>query len=216
LSRGGMAVLILIKKLAKFTSNCVVMNTLVYDPVPGNLITSYNCDFLHNTLSAQCMDMSASKNLATVLGIYPHEPLPDIAFHAPILPKYPATTQVENIVTLGCHQGALYSPNDTLASALSYAMISDFFVKVGTPIDHPRSPFSIDKSKLLQKCDSYALKNKDSVRYTHSHKYTLIVSSAKIPDVQFLNSYHKKLHLEATGNDVDKDGTTMTLLHFQN
>ena len=51
------------------------------------------------------MDVSDAP-IKRVLAIYPCEALPDLAFHAPILPKYPPGADVEEDATLGCHQGA--------------------------------------------------------------------------------------------------------------
>ena len=45
------------------------------------------------------------------LSRYPHEPLPALAFHAPVFPRYPSCCQVTELVTLSCHQGAFFSPN---------------------------------------------------------------------------------------------------------
>lgn len=53
----------------------------------------------------QSLDLRGCVHVRRVLALYPYEPLPDIAFHAPLLPAYPPQALVEEDVTLGCHQG---------------------------------------------------------------------------------------------------------------
>lgn len=62
------------------------------------------------TTARQCIDLGASRNLRRCLAIYPHVPLPSCAFHAPIVPRYPSLTEVTELVTLECHQGAFFQP----------------------------------------------------------------------------------------------------------
>ena len=120
----------------------------------------------------QCINLSASSNLAAVLAIYPHEPLPDLAFHAPILPHYPTSSScgsggsggdscvcdVEELVTLGCHQGALFAPNLSvfeqrnsattpiacspllLASNLSFLRIREWLIEHGCRLPDGLTP----------------------------------------------------------------------------
>lgn len=133
LSRGGIACFKLTKRIAsKFYSQAgknvaVSTSLLLFDPVPGNSVWTgfpYTAAFSQN--------LSSCHNLKRVLALYPYEPLPDIAMHAPTLAAYPVTTKVEEDVTLGCHQGALYMTRtrprnkfDT-ASNLSFRRIYDF------------------------------------------------------------------------------------------
>ena len=84
----------------------------LFDPVLGNLLLSVRCDALGRTVANQARDLSRCRVLARVLAIYPHEPLPDLAFHAPLLPRYPLAAAVEEDATLGCHQGALFVPGE--------------------------------------------------------------------------------------------------------
>jgi hypothetical protein len=60
LSRGGMACLMLAKQLQKGLKNAapVELHLCLYDPVPGNSLTSAKIDFLNKTLANQNMDVS--------------------------------------------------------------------------------------------------------------------------------------------------------------
>lgn len=102
-SRGGIGGLILAKMLGVYPLDMVEMNLAMLDPVPGNLITSAECDLFNLTLANQVIDLSMCHNLKRVICLYPNEPLPDIIFHAPIRPTYPPLTLVEEDVVLGCH-----------------------------------------------------------------------------------------------------------------
>ena len=103
LSRGGMACLLLAKSLEQNISqiNRVSMNALLFDPVPGNSITSASMDFLGVTLCNRGKDMSKVTILKNVLALYPYQPLPSYALHAPILPKYHQNCKFEKEIILG-------------------------------------------------------------------------------------------------------------------
>ena len=154
LSRGGMAVLYLLRHLARDRatrsldqSQCLVRACL-FDPVPGNTI--WVSSLLRNGLrlgvstANQCLDVSQSPHCADILAIYPHELLPDLAFHAPIVPRYPVDCAVDEDATLGCHQGALFHPTDALDSCLSFARIHRWLTDRGTTLNffdaHGRHP----------------------------------------------------------------------------
>jgi hypothetical protein len=95
----------LIQLLADISPRVLTVNALLYDPVPGNLITTTKClDFCKVTTANQIKDISMSTNLRTVLALYPHQKLPDYAFHAPVFAKYPDCCTFEEDSTLGCHQ----------------------------------------------------------------------------------------------------------------
>ena len=107
LSRGGMAAMKLAQMLATFDPDLLELNLCLFDPVPGNLLISGALDHLFGgyfTTARQCIDLAASRNLRRCLAIYPHIPLPSCAFHSPIVPRYPALTEVTELVTLECHQ----------------------------------------------------------------------------------------------------------------
>ena len=133
LSRGGIGGIFLAQALAKHKSpKRIELNMLLFDPVPGDQVFS---GFPYTGMYAR--DVSDCTCLRRVLALYPHEPLPEIAFHAPVLCAYPETCMVEEDVTLGCHQGALFSTrrseNSThVASNLSFKRISDFLSNVGS------------------------------------------------------------------------------------
>ena len=143
LSRGGMASLYLCQALERAKDLCgpqdVDLRLLLFDPVPGNQVSLSTClrgCGLAITTSNQALNVSKCAVLSEVLAIYPHEPLPDISFHAPILPSYPRGTVVEEDVTLGCHQGALFDMHQQLDSALSFARIHRWLEDHGTPLTH--------------------------------------------------------------------------------
>ena len=80
--------------------------------VPGNLVVTTRCygSCLPILTSTRSMDLRGAVHLRRVLALYPYQPLPDIAFHAPILCRYPTHEglEVEEDVCMGCHQGSLY------------------------------------------------------------------------------------------------------------
>jgi hypothetical protein len=79
LSRGGIACLILANKLYNYRD--IDINLFLFDPVPGNSITSGTFDILYQTTAYQNIDLTSSINLKNVVALYPYEPLPDLAFH---------------------------------------------------------------------------------------------------------------------------------------
>lgn len=136
LSRGGIGGLYLAQKLqASFKPRNVRLNLCLFDPVPGNFIwMARYLDFMGVVMNTNlAMDISSCDLLGYVLALYPHEPLPDIALHAPLLPTYPepAASRVEEEVVLGCHQGAL-SGRVSADSCLSFYRIRGFLIDHGT------------------------------------------------------------------------------------
>jgi len=122
LSRGGIGALLLVQQLGKMRemvgADAIRLRSVerlhvslcLYDPVPGNLIrTVQYLDWLSISTASSVLDVSDCP-VHECLAIYPYEPLPDLAFHAPIFPRYPAGCQLDEDATLGCHQGALYEP----------------------------------------------------------------------------------------------------------
>lgn len=141
LSRGGMAVLLLVQRLP--ASADLTVHTCIFDPVPGNLILSSTwldaCT--RRTMANQCLVLrwSVKCNWQRNLAIYPHEPLPSIAFHAPILPSYPKSVRVEEDATLGCHQGALFPLRVGLEARLSFVRLWRFLDESGTSLSEART-----------------------------------------------------------------------------
>mmetsp|Transcript_28965 Transcript_28965/g.56848 ORF Transcript_28965/g.56848 Transcript_28965/m.56848 type:complete len:357 (-) Transcript_28965:331-1401(-) len=194
LSRGGMAALLLAKLLGKELLTSFDLNLCLFDPVPGNLVTSARLDFFGLTLRNKCMDVSGCIELRNVLALYPYEPLPDIAFHAPILPKYPDSTNVVEDVLLGCHQGALFFP-DYKAGRLSYFLIRKFFREHGTMMDENKVKVSrVDESVLLDVMDNVMQANlanpTPTTRHVHSLTPARIVRRSL---AQYLNRHHYDL-----------------------
>eukprot|EP01125_Pyxidicula_operculata_P018828 TRINITY_DN6736_c0_g1_i2.p1 TRINITY_DN6736_c0_g1~~TRINITY_DN6736_c0_g1_i2.p1 ORF type:complete len:324 (+),score=5.05 TRINITY_DN6736_c0_g1_i2:935-1906(+) len=191
LSRGGMAILMLAKMLGDYDQDKLRMNAIIFDPVPGNLIFSSNC-FLYNrlTFAHQCMDVSTSKCLSRVLSIYPYIPLPDVSFHAPLLPKYPTNCSVVEDVTLGCHQGALGHPNRSIDTQLSFNMIYKFLVECGTKLSPVINMYLASDMECLGMMERVLKNTSTSIRYTHSYVPTTI---NKWSDGVYLNKFHEEL-----------------------
>jgi len=217
LSRGGMAILILIKQLAHRTKTELEINSLLFDPVPGNLIISGKIDIFGGTLAKQCMDITDSQNLRRVLAIYPYEPLPDLAFHAPIIPSYPTHCEIEEDVTLGCHQGALLFPSN-LQTQLSFLRIKAFMEECGTVFyghitqDHP-----VSEENCFYEMEEECNRQISSSRVAHCQTAAVILRE---PAGTYLNYHHLQLKRKYAPDDeeelrfilhITKDnGTTIT------
>jgi len=200
LSRGGIAVIMLTKMLSHIPKKELEMNILLFDPVPGNLITSSKIDILNLTIANQNIDMSDSVNLRRVLSIYPYIPLPDMAFHAPIIPRYPTHSEVEEDVTLGCHQGALFIPYN-LETRLSFLRIKTFLEESGTRFDEQiNHMFPITEHQCLTEIENEIARNigLTSIRYVHSLDNLVIVREGDGP---FLNLHHVNI-LRKLGREV--------------
>ncbi len=102
-SRGGIACLMLAKRLGGYPQDLVEMNLAMLDPVPGNAILTTQLDPFNFSLANQVIDLSECQNLNKVLCLYPYEALPSYKFHTPILPCYPSHTVIEQDVILGKH-----------------------------------------------------------------------------------------------------------------
>jgi hypothetical protein len=135
LSRGGIGGLYLAQELKNFSKSQVLLNMLLFDPVPGNLIWMSRFVDVAGIMNAnQAMDVSSVDFLNRVIVLYPHEPLPDIAFHAPLIAQFPANCDLEEDVILGCHQGALWlRPRPD--TCLAFARIRDFLLDSGSRLD---------------------------------------------------------------------------------
>jgi hypothetical protein len=135
LSRGGIAAIQLAQTLHYICADRLHINLLLFDPVPGNLITSskFLDPFGVNTAN-NALNLTYCHNLCDVLALYPYQPLPDMTFHAPVLPQYPPQCKVEEDVTLGCHQGALFCSSKSIESRLSYFRIHEWLEKHDTKL----------------------------------------------------------------------------------
>lgn len=157
-SRGGIGCLLLTKMLGKFDRDLVEINLALMDPVPGNLLLTSAIDFTHSTLTRQTLDISDCRNLNQVLTIYPNQPLADIAAHAPLLPKYPATCQVTEEIVPGCHAGAqfMYQGREGITGAnsgsnITFILMSRFLAKLGTIFNFEKVKVAIDRQDETEK-----------------------------------------------------------------
>merc|ERR1712113_1210318 len=100
----------------------------------------------------QAMDISNVQNLGKVLVLYPHEPLPAIAVHAPLLISFPARCELEEDVILGCHQGALWLHPRT-DTCLAFARIRDSLLDCGSELDRTKNiarDLDMSNAKLVE------------------------------------------------------------------
>ena len=106
LSRGGIAAYMLARHVSGLKcASRLRLNLCVFDPVPGNLVsTAKYLDLFGNVTTANRHIDLRSCRIVRCLALYPADPLPDLAFHAPLLPDYPKGCEVEEDATLGCHQ----------------------------------------------------------------------------------------------------------------
>uniref|UniRef100_A0A7S3NP58 Uncharacterized protein n=1 Tax=Aureoumbra lagunensis TaxID=44058 RepID=A0A7S3NP58_9STRA len=205
LSRGGIAAIFLAQAL-HMNEEDLELNLLLFDPVPGDQTWS---GFPYTGIFAK--DITDCACLRRVLALYPHEPLPDITFHAPILVAYPMHCEVEEDVILGCHQGALFATRRSnhiihQASNLSFRRIVDFLEKVGTKLAlEPYFSYQPSKFDILNICRNALESLEPTTRKLHDglQRGRVIVrrSSGK-----FLNKYHE--HLE---NQLSSDSNTSFL-----
>lgn len=205
LSRGAMACMKLAIRLSEASFASKVSNSmLLFDPVPGNALWTgfpYSC--------VACQDLSnTGKVLNRVLALYPYEPLPDIAMHAPCFPLYPQKASVEEEVTLGCHQGAVFGtirnpqkPHE-MASVLSFRRIKDFLESENVELEFSPDVYQPTLKDCLSVCQR-ALKWKQSSnpsdvilseRRTHDRtgRSRVIVRKASGID-KWLNKHHRNL-----------------------
>lgn len=201
LSRGGMACMKLARLLAaRFTRDQVTASMLLFDPVPGNaLLTGFPWT------ACFAYDLSQCHNLVRVLALYPYEALPAIAMHAPTLCKYNhETTLVQEDVTMGCHQGALFltSPSPSgacdLPSNLSMRRILDYLECEGIRCDIPTSiyvPTPESCIKWMERTRKHKAPRKTLVRQTHdcTQHRNILRHSAKENDCRWLNRHHEQL-----------------------
>merc|ERR1719499_2079736 len=126
----------LAQKLGRKAFRNVTLNLLLFDPVPGNSLTvSRFMDIFQQTNANRCYNLTCcGQTLNDVLAIYPYEPLPVCLFHAPLFGLYPNTCNLEEDVTLGAHQGALFDYRYHTDSLLSYLRIGKWLQRHGAII----------------------------------------------------------------------------------
>lgn len=107
-SRGAIGAQMLAKQLSDVDQQLLQINLALLDPVPGNFITTSTVDPLNISLAQKTMDLRECNPLRNALVLYPHQPLPSILCHAPLLSLYPQDTRVVEEVIAGCHSGAQF------------------------------------------------------------------------------------------------------------
>lgn len=216
LSRGGIAALRLAQGLTclrddpsvnKSADSEVVLNLCLFDPVPGNLILSSRFfDPFGLSTANGVLDVSACTILQRVLSIYPHESLPHLAFHAPILPVFPSNCAVEEDAFPGCHQGA-FSPADLVRSSLkgscrlSFLRVLSFLQEVGTITNFKPALVVEEQLACLQLMESECSVPRAISSYRPAHEAS--GSGAVIRDGkgQFLNRFHLQLIIAVHPDD---------------
>mmetsp|Transcript_39294 Transcript_39294/g.87832 ORF Transcript_39294/g.87832 Transcript_39294/m.87832 type:complete len:377 (+) Transcript_39294:47-1177(+) len=206
LSRGGVACLYLAQALADLPMSVCELSLLLFDPVPGDLLTIAQLDLFGLTNTSACCDVSMCTCLARVLALYPYEPLPAIACHAPVLCHYPDHCDVEEEVAPGCHQGALQvyglqPPGLDFDSCLSFLRIRRWLMENGTPLDHRHLECTVSVKTIedycREKCNQEARVDAPSRRSSHTaHSYwgaTIIRKKSTPGKKVFLNHHHKLL-----------------------
>eukprot|EP00927_Polykrikos_kofoidii_P000121 TRINITY_DN10047_c0_g1_i1.p1 TRINITY_DN10047_c0_g1~~TRINITY_DN10047_c0_g1_i1.p1 ORF type:complete len:348 (+),score=42.24 TRINITY_DN10047_c0_g1_i1:106-1149(+) len=194
LSRGGIGGLYLVQELRDFHKDSVLLNLLLFDPVPGNFVwISRFFDIASQSNTNQAMDVSFAENLGRVVVLYPHEPLPAIAVHAPLLARFPKGCDLEEDVILGCHQGALFlrARADT---CLAFARIRDFLLSCGTMLDRAMvsriADLDVSDTRLVEMLDRELRIDAPTYRCAHAAVQSCIVRHST---GQFLNKSHEAL-----------------------
>lgn len=183
------------QQLQDFDKSQVELNMLLFDPVPGDFIwVSRWLDLAGISNANQAMDLSLARNLGRVIVLYPHQPLPAIVVHAPIIYKFPDDCNLEEEVILGCHQGALFlrAQPDT---CLSFARIRDYLEECGANLDNSLRPKSLDVSDgaLLEALDQELRRNSPTTRSAHAIDANATI--VRHPYGRFLNRTHQELAL---------------------
>ncbi len=203
-SRGGIAALMLAKRLGQFSHDLLETNLCLMDPVPGNFIWTSTIDFTHRSLARQTMKLSNCKNLKNVFVLYPNEPLASVYAHAPLLCEYPESCNVVEEIMPGCHAGAQFT---TQKSEFQYRKIAfvrcyQFLEKLGTVFNSRL--LSLFNHKVLNSnelLDVYKTEfnnaktaGKETTRSSHAKRSTKIL--ARPENAEFLSAQHADLHFQ--------------------
>ena len=188
----------------------VSLSMLLFDPVPGNAVWT---GFPFTASLSQ--NLSDCHNLERVLAVYPYEPLPDLAMHAPTLGVYPKTTKVEEDVTLGCHQGALYMttmvPRNRYetASNLSFRRIYDFLASEQIQMKFYSGVYQPSAEVCLEICRTQLQYPHPSRRITHDktgNNRTIIRKDGRIGmGCRWLNKHHEQLEKRIVKQEVQEE-----------
>lgn len=202
LSRGAVALLMLTKMMQqKFPR--VRLDLVLFDPVPGNSIYQAKLDLLGLTNTSHTANLTDCPNLRRVLLLYPYEPLPDLAFHAPLVPVFSRATEIDCDVIPGCHQGAFYHPTCNAESYLACLMVHEKLESYGLSFE---TDFSREghQATTLEFLEDFFKLEETSTRYTHSSVGALILRQN---EGTYLNRYHEKL-LKSLGKERVGSGET--------
>jgi hypothetical protein len=128
----------------------------------------------------------------SVVALYPFQPLPDILCHAPLVATFPDACIVEEDVTMGCHEGAVWLVPQRPECRAMYVRIEEgleaFGVKLGSRPDMWKC------ANLRQVLQDYQLAIDDggpkTERECHALTPTKIVYNGH---GEFLNSHHLNL-----------------------
>lgn len=190
-SRGGIGALMLAQQLSAVDPDKLSINMALLDPVPGNLITTSTIDPLHISLANKTMDLTACKPLKRVLALYPHIPLPDYAFHAPLFASYPKGIELEEDATAGCHAEA--EQISSKAGSIVETRVEEFFAKNGTQFtsetDYMDSVALKQRYLRLYLIELYELQQ-STTRSAHSIRGVYINTN---PNALYYNEHHKRL-----------------------
>jgi hypothetical protein len=217
LSRGGIAVLYLVQLIHKRISdiNKLQINLLLFDPVPGNLIwSSRYLDLCSFTTANSALDISSCGHIHDVLALYPYQPLPDLAFHAPLFPKYPLSChEVIEDACLGCHQGALFC-QPYPECRLSFARIHDWLESHGTKFDGSKRQNIVNRLRTsptecieIMEAEMVSVSGEEQeVRYGHSKPPGVTIRRHPAGSAGHLNRWHRELIHQRDGKVVVASG----------
>ncbi len=204
-SRGGIAALMLAKRLRQYSDDLVETNLCLVDPVPGNFLWTSAIDFTNRTLAKQTVNLTECKNLKKVLVLYPNEPLPSIAAHAPLLCDYPTNCDVVEEIMPGCHAGAQFTtemdskPYRKIAFARCYQFLKSLGATFAPDYLYWNMPGynAGDDQTLLSAYESEFEKAKtagETTRSSHAKHRTQIIARPK--EATFLSAQHANLHFQ--------------------
>jgi hypothetical protein len=218
LSRGAVACQKLALKLS--SSEQISISLLLFDPVPGNAVST---GFPYT--ATKSLNLSNCTNLEQVLALYPYQPLPDVAMHAPCLLQYPPHCRVEEDVSLGCHQGALYMttpfPKDQydIASNLSFQRICDWLHQEGVELKFSQDVYQPTVQDCVEWCRRALRVTRKERNHTHTPSSTtrithdktgrnrIIIRKYTSENATWLNRHHEQLEA-ALGNNDDNDNSS--------
>ena len=213
-SRGAITALLIAKQLGNVNPKYLEINLFLHDPVPGNLLTTAALDPFNISLANKTMDLRSCKALQNVITLYPHEALNPLMAHAPLFPRYPRHTNVEEEVIADCHAGAQYYTkideriHFTPASFMAFARAFKFLKACGTQFrELPK--IHISGIECDEECDPndqesieqflikvYEEENKKIHRKTTraAHSATgLSIHVKSNPNIKYYNLHHQRL-----------------------